>query len=593
MYCDSPAEIGNVIKIEVLKVNRNLMPDFIKTIVEKFDSGQSNQFVLYGNINDILPWEKEEYRSLLEYLTELINPKDGKQPRMPIHYDLARGVTFPNDADRKFVELVLDRRTSGTFKELMKNSKEYPLGALTFLQELTKIDLKSADAPKYGLGIIIEHAEFLFPRQETGFSSELERRKAAIFREWFTDQTFIKGHSLVIMIAETMASINEDLLNLPFVSTIEISRPNEKERRRYLRYLKKQHGLALDIKEREAVFYTGGLTLLDIYQIFLQAQHAKVNLNEKMIFARTKEIIAKELSGNLEFPIIDYDFSAVIGAKKLLAKLGELRECILSGNPELMPTGILVPGPNGVGKTFIFKAFARECGYLPVVIKNVRGQYVGQTESTWEKIRSVLEAMGNVMLIFDEADTEIGSRSQQTHDVDRRLFGAMMRMMSDKKNQGKIIWLIITARPDKLEPDIKRAGRAGEHIPVFDPEGEEREEFIDFVLKKVGLSLDEFSEEERTKFLEETGSFSPADFTQLLINLERKRYVSKRDLTGEEALNVAKDFIPADITLQRELQSLLALVECSYQSLIPEKYAHLAKQDAFEQIGAIKTLLNE
>ena len=571
-------------------MNRNLMPDFIKAIIEKFDSGQSNQFVLYGNINDVFARERDEYRSLVEYLTELINPKEGKQPRIPIHYDLAHGVTFLDDADKEFVASVLGRKT---LEELMKNSKEYALGALTFLQELTKIDLKLADAPKYGLGIIIEHAGFLFPRQETGFGSELERRKATIFREWFTDQTFIKGHSLVIMIAETMASISEDLLNLPFVSAIEIPRPNERERRRYLRYLKQQHGLALDIREREAVFYTGGLTLLDIYQVFLQAKHAKVNLNEKMIFARTKEIIAKELSGNLEFPIIDYDFSAVIGAKKLLAKLSELKECILSGNPELMPTGILVPGPNGVGKTFIFKAFAKECSYLPVVIKNVRGQYVGQTEITWEKIRSVLEAMGNVMLIFDEADTEIGSRSPQTHDVDKRLFGAMMRMMSDKKNQGKIIWLIITARPDKLEPDIKRAGRAGEHIPVFDPEGEEREEFINFVLKKVGMSLDEFSEAERTKFLEETGNFSPADFTQLLINLERKRYVSKRDLTGEEALFVAKDFIPADISLQRELQSLVAFVECSYRSLIPEKYANLTKQDAFEQVGAIKTLLKE
>jgi len=573
-----------------LKMNRNFMPDFIKTIIEKFDSGQSNQFILYGNINDILPRERDEYCSLAEYLTELINPKEGKQPRMPIRYDLVHGVTFLDSSDREFAESVLDKNT---LKELMENSREYPLGALTFLQELTKLDLKLADTPKYGLGIIIEHAEFLFPRQETGFSSEPERRKATIFREWFTDQAFIRGHSLVIMIAETMASINEDLLNLPFVSAIEIPRPNEKERRRYFRYLKQQHGLALDIREREAVFYTGGLSLLDIYQIFLQAKHAKVNLNEKMIFTRTKEIIAKELSGNLEFPIISYDFSAVIGAKKLLAKLRELKECILSGNSDLMPTGILVPGPNGVGKTFIFKAFAKECGYLPVVIKNVRGQYVGQTESTWEKIRSVLEAMGNVMLIFDEADTEIGSRSAQTHDVDRRLFGAMMRMMSDEKNRGKIIWLIITARPDKLEPDIKRAGRAGEHIPVFDPEGDEREEFINFVLKKVGLALDEFAEEERAEFLDKTASFSPADFTQLLINMERKRYITKRDLTGEEALYVAKDFIPADITLQRELQSLLAFIECSYQSLIPEKYAHLAKRDALQEIGAIRALLKE
>ena len=162
-----------------------------------------------------------------------------------------------------------------------------------------------------------------------------------------------------------------------------------------------------------------------------------------MIFQLTQEVIEKELSGNIEFPIIDHDFSDVIGSKKLLVKLEEMKSFILSGNSDLMPTGILVPGPNGVGKTYIFKAFAKECGYLPVIIKNVRGQYVGQTEMTWEKIRSILEVMGNVMVIYDEADTELGGRGAGTHDVDKRLFGAILRMMSDPNNRGKIIWIII------------------------------------------------------------------------------------------------------------------------------------------------------
>lgn len=571
-------------------MNWNIAPDFIKTMVDKFESGQSNQFILYGNVNDILPWQTDTFRDLVSYLSTLISPNKGKQPRIPIHYDLVGGVQFLDSKDQQLIESAFGK---GILSKLMQDSKESPLGALTFLQELTKLEIKDMNTPKFGFGIIIEHAGFLSPRQEASYASELERRKATLFREWFTEPSFIRGNDLVILITETLASINQDLLDLPFVSPIEIPRPNDTERRRYLRYLKKHRGLGLDIKEREAVFYTGGLTLQDIYQIFLQAQHGKKGLNEQMIFSRTKEIIAKELSGNLEFPIINYDFSAVIGARKLLAKLRELKECILSGNPELMPTGILVPGANGVGKTFIFKAFAKECAYLPVIIKNVRGQYVGQTESTWEKIRGVLEAMGNVMLIFDEADTEIGGRGAQTHDVDKRLFGAMMRMMADPKNRGKIIWIIITARPDKLEPDIKRAGRAGEHIPVFDPEGGEREEFINFVLNKVGMSLEQFSDEEKSEFLDKTENFSPADFTQLLTNLERKKYIIKQDLTGDEVLEVAWDFIPSDITLQRELQSLLAFTECSYQSLIPEKFEGLTKQEAFERIGEIQALLME
>jgi hypothetical protein len=45
--------------------------------------------------------------------------------------------------------------------------------------------------------------------------------------------------------------------------------------------------------------------------------------------------------------------------------------------------------------------------------------------------------------------------------------------------------------------------------------------------------------------------------------------------------------------LQRQLQELLAFVECSYQSLIPEKYANMTKQKAYTQIGELKVLLGE
>ena len=230
---------------------------------------------------------------------------------------------------------------------------------------------------------------------------------------------------------------------------------------------------------------------------------------------------------------------------------------------------------------------------MPVIIKNVRGQYVGQTEMTWEKIRSILEVMGNVMVIYDEADTELGGRGAGTHDVDKRLFGAVLRMMSDLNNRGKIIWIIITARPDKLEPDIKRTGRAGEHLSVFDPEGQEREEFIDFVMSKIGLSFNDFLEDQKQRFLDHTASYSPADFIQLLTNLERKKHLISRNLTADEILETGYDFIPADISLQRQLQELLAFVECSYQSLIPEKYAQTTKQKAYAQIGELKILLGE
>jgi len=571
-------------------MNWKSAPHFLQTMIEKFNSGQSNQFILHGNVRDLYSLGPERFYGLVDCLKVLIDPPEGVHQRVIVYYDLVNGVQFPNPEDQALVESILGKEE---LQRYMGESVQYPLQALIFLEELSKLSIYAVDSTQRGWGLIINHAEALIPRQEGNYTNELEQRKAMIFRGWFTDPAFIRGQGVVILITETLASLNEALVNLPFLTLIQVPRPDDIQRQRYLRYLKKTHEVTLALKEKEAVFYTGGLTLQDLHQMVLGARHTKTELTASMIFEQTQEAIEKELSGNVEFPIINYDFSAVIGAKKLLAKLEEMKACILSGNPELMPVGILVPGPNGVGKTFIFKAFAKECGYLPVVLKNVRGQYVGQTESTWEKIRSVLEVMGNVMLIYDEADTELGGRGSHTHDVDKRLFGAILRMMSDPKNRGKIIWVVITARPDKLEPDIKRTGRAGEHLPVFDPEGEEREAFINFVLKKVGRTLSELSQAHKAEFLAHTTHYSPADFIQLLTNLERQRYLLKRDLSSDEVLAVAHDFIPTDISLQRELQSLLAFVECSYKSLLPEQYASLTKQEAYERIGELKRLLGE
>ena len=422
-------------------MNWKSAPKFLQTIIEKFNSGQSNQFILYGNVRDLYSLGKDQFYPLIDCLKRLMDPPEGNQRRIIAYYDLISGVQFRNQDDLALVETILGK---AELQKYMQDSIQHPLQALVFLQELSKISLNTINSEKQGWGFIINHVESLIHRQESNHLNEVEQRKAMIFHQWFTDPSFVRGRHLAVLVTQTLAELNEMVVELPFVTAIQVPRPNDAQRQRYLRFLKKQHQVSLGLKEKDAVFYTGGLALQDLQKMFMQANHTDTKLTAEMIFKLTQEVIEKELSGNIEFPIINYDFSDVIGSKKLLAKLEEMKSFIMSGKPDLMPTGILVPGPNGVGKTYTFKAFAKECGYLPVIIKNVRGQYVGQTEMTWEKIRSILEVMGNVMVIYDEADTELGGRGAGTHDVDKRLFGAILRMMSDPNNRGKIIWIIIS-----------------------------------------------------------------------------------------------------------------------------------------------------
>ncbi|EKD27133.1 MAG: AAA family ATPase, partial [uncultured bacterium] len=219
--------------------------------------------------------------------------------------------------------------------------------------------------------------------------------------------------------------------------------------------------------------------------------------------------------------------------------------------------------------TFIFEAFAREIDFNIIKFKKIRSQWYGQTDIIFEKIKSVLTSIGKVVVLIDEADTAFGGRSDTTHETEKRLFGNIIQMMGNPQNRGKIIWILITSRPDMLEPDIKRSGRAGLHLPVFDPQGEDRLTFIKGILKEINININNFEKAHLQEFLDYTAVYSLADFNELKILLKTKSEVNKRNLKCDEIIEIAKDFNPSNISKERRYQTLVAASECTFKSLLP------------------------
>jgi hypothetical protein len=565
-------------------------PAFAQKIIEKYRSAQSNVFLVYGNTRDIYPGSPGRYVSLVDFFVEaLIKPDRPIAPRLVIVYDPATGITFLNPLDRGLVAREVGEER---LERVLAGAKADMVTACAVLREFTRINVMVPVAGDAGrkirkdLALIIRYGEAVAPPAKGEVILDSDRLKVITLENWFSDSTFVASSDIVFLVSETLNGISERIVDLPYCAAIKIDRPTEEERKQYIEYLIEEENTKATVSASHIAYSSAGLTLLSIRQIFRQATYKGEAITPELIFEKTKEILEKELEGHVEFPVLNYGFERVIGASRLLGKLNELKECLRGDDPDLMPVGILVPGANGVGKTFIYRAFAKECGWVAVVLKNIRGPYVGQTEKNWERIRSVLEAMGNVMVIYDEADTEIGGRSAQTHDVDRRLFGNILKMMSDPNNRGKIVWIIITARPDRLEADIKRSGRAGEHLPVFDNEGPEREAFLRHVLTQAGIDVNAFAPEQYREFLSLTSTFFPADFDQLITELKRRRL--RGALTPETVLEEMADFIPSDLARQREYQELLAVLECTSRELLPERYAHLSRDSVQQRVQEIR-----
>jgi hypothetical protein len=565
-------------------------PEFARKIIERYMSSQSNTFLIYGNTKDIYPVTPNQYVPLTDFLVKALIKPGSPPPRIVMSYDPASGISFLNPLDRQLVGREIGE---ARLERILSASRRDIVAACGSLREFTRLNImvESPGDPKQKIrkdfAIVIQHGEAVAPPSRGDVILDEDRLKVLTLENWFSDGAFVASSDIVFLIGETLNGINERIVDLPYVSAIRINRPDEENRRRFVEHLMKEEETESSVSSDQIAFSSAGLSLLSIRQIFRQASYKGDKITPSLLFAKTKEIIEKELEGHIEFPILDYGFEQVIGASRLLKKLRELVVCLGGDDAELMPVGILVPGANGVGKTFIYKAFAKECGWVAVALKNIRGPYVGQTEKNWERIRSVLEAMSNVMVLYDEADTEIGGRSAQTHDVDRRLFGNILKMMSDSGNRGKIVWIIITARPDRLEPDIKRSGRAGEHLPVFDNEGDEKEAFLRHVLGRAGIDMESFSTDQVVDFQRLTENYYPADFDQLLTELRRRRHL-EGDLSPEMVLEEIRDFMPSDTARQREYQELLAVLECTSREILPERYARLSREKVRKRVFEIR-----
>ena len=106
-----------------------------------------------------------------------------------------------------------------------------------------------------------------------------------------------------------------------------------------------------------------------------------------------------------------------------------------------------------------------------MTLKNFRSMWQGETEGNLERVLNLLKAMSPIAVIVDEADAQLGNRSSSGDSgVSNRVFAQIAQFMGNTELRGKVIWFLLTCRPDLLPVDLKRQGRAEEHIALFYPD---------------------------------------------------------------------------------------------------------------------------
>lgn len=634
-------------------------PNFLKKIDEKFRAGAGNIFLVHGNIHDVFPTRDGNYKPLLPLLAEELSKENRIFIHLDLSGGFTVLPVWPSsieDLPEKDKQELSQLTSEQIEKKLSAKRLEHQLGQIKFLRSLFKLtpDIETLsrewtslrktpkeqltdfdilndasihssfaalllakeifekisereDKDSRRLIFLLNDVGTIAPAQNEANLSENDRRNIQLLEKWFSMSEFVASRHTVIMVNDALEGVNPKLRNLPQITPIKIKRPTTEERLPMLERLFSKFGSEIEPEDGLSVSKfaeeTRGLTLRDIEQVILTekskkrgTEKAKISLNS--IKDRAREILEQTLSGHIKFLELDGGLETVIGQKKLVIQLQRLARLFQKGIRAALPNAILVTGPNGSGKTYIFKRFCKDTERLTVVLQKTRSMWYGETERIWELIEEILETLGMVNILVDEGDTELGGRGREVHEVDKRLFGKILRIMENKNNKGRLCWIIITARADLLEPDIKRSGRAGRHYPVFAPETQdEKEEFIEkALLNKFGLSLKTITAGSKERLSQLTLNYYPTDFDQLVEQVEEIKASSESgEITVGHIIEEASFLMPADPVLQRKLQIYVALLECTDLRLIPDQYQDLAKdrEKLVKEILRLKQLTGE
>ncbi len=588
------------------------LPAWLSTLRDRYLQTNTTQFVLYGNVHDAVFCAGREWN--MPALLDAFFEPSGK---LVVHYDPGRGIWFPNlaqtaRAGRALVangfltaQKVLprgDATSDGVVARAVNDELERertPEIALEVVESLLR-------TPGLPVAAVIHYAELVAPDGSAAGLGFHDRTAGARLHRWSQADEIVRGDNLVLMLTSTLTELARRVTRNPRVGTLQVALPGALARARFLAHV--QPGLTPE-RGAQLTRVTAGLKLQQIQDVlalhkaslpaapspaqdpdfdtqdtravFSQADPGPLPL--EAIAARKKAILEQECYGLIEVLQPDHGFDAVGGMGPIKQTLQRIAGHVAAGRRAQVPMGILFVGPMGTGKSFLAEAFAKESGLAAVKLKNFRDKWVGSTEANLEKVLGVIEGLGEILVMIDEGDRSLGG-GDSDGGVNSRVIARLKEFMSDPDHRGRIIFVMMTNRPDKLDTDMKRPGRFDMKIPFFSPQSaEERLAILRAVARRHKLPMD-LPDELALAILEPLQGYAAADMEALALLawddlqsgvLPEGIEAAPEAITAPFLAQAVHDFMPTRETAMIHFMELLAVHEASNRRLLPERFRGL------------------
>lgn len=566
------------------------LPSWAQKLAQRYYTRTVSTFVVYGAVRDLQPLTREDegrdFGNLRQFFSdELFGGRDHV-----VFYDRSSGIRAAATETQQDLNRVLTGYDTLYGTDFAKVMPRDPGRALQVLENYLRMRVSDGKS----MALVIDFAETIAPAGDVGHLQAEDRFVLATLVKWASDPQFLGGDLSIVLITENLADITPRISRNPYVANIEIALPTEEERLEFIKWKLEGKKLAAvsDVPIQALAKMTAGLSRINLDRVLTEAMEANVRITADTLKDKKKEIIQAECHGLLEFIEPEYTLDVVAGHAKAKKMLRDASAVLKKGRIEVMPMGYLVSGPVGTGKTFLVTCFAGEIGIPVVKFLNFRSQWQGVTESNLEKIFNLLKALWPVAVMIDEADAFLGDRDAGGDSgTSSRIFASIASFMGNTFYRGKIVWFLLTCRPDLLPIDLKRQGRAEEHLALFYPQTDaERQELFTAMQKKTKVKV------EVPDFTKLTGGhpYSGADIEAMLVRSKFKAVTDGREeVTPADVEAVLKDFVPPSYPLEIELQNLVAVQECTSRDLLPEAFQKLERDFVTRRVKELKVLLEE
>jgi transitional endoplasmic reticulum ATPase len=174
------------------------------------------------------------------------------------------------------------------------------------------------------------------------------------------------------------------------------------------------------------------------------------------------------------------------------------------------PTGLLLAGPPGTGKTTVAKVLAAQAraSFYPISGADVTSKWVGESERNIRQLFERARENRPSIIFIDEIDAIAGARGEfQAHDSQ---VNQLLAEIDGVSGQRGVFVIGATNRPDQLDPALLRGGRLSRTIFLGLPDEAGRLAMLRLHTARmptVGVALEEIARD--------TEGLSPADLKAL------------------------------------------------------------------------------